>query len=191
MDPIRPVNPITPTWSPLEVSHPYRQRQHGESPQDQPSPRTDEEPDPVFSYAPPVMPTTAPTLRQVLLDAGVRGLGPVGWGYELSPRELTSALHDAYRHIARSLYHVLIDQPALGRAIGSALAADPRGEREIGLLLLCHERLGNSLGDLFNPGVTNRWRHAGEQLQRSFAETPKSVVGDLHLVEPPGYHRVP
>lgn len=192
MDPIRPINPVTPSWPSLAVSHPYQQGWQDAAPPRPTLPGTGDETVPVFPYPPPLaLPVSAPTLRQVLLDAGVRGLGPVGWGYELSPRELAAALHDAYRHIARSLYHALIEQPSLGRAIGTALAADPRGEGEVGLLMLSDERLSRSLGDLYNPGVTNRWRHTGERLQRTFAEAPKSIVGDLQLVEPPGRHRLP
>lgn len=190
MDPIDPIRPVGPTWSPLDVLHPY---DHPKQPQPpiHPVPPPHEEETPAFVLPPaaPVLP--GKTLRQVLLDAGVRGIGPVGPGYALSPRELAAALLDAYKYLGRSAYHALADRPTLGREIGSALAADPRGEREVGLMLILYPRLAESLETVYGPGQLNRWRQAGEYLQAQLAERPQSIVGDLQLVEPPGQRHIP
>jgi hypothetical protein len=153
-----------------------------------PHPPTDQPPvAPFDEELPKVAQPPAPprALRRVLLDAGVRGLGPLGPGFELSEQEMAQELQWVYRHIAKSLCDTLFEQPGLSTDIVAALAHDARDEREMGLLLIAHPPLGEFLQQTVSPGLLNRWQQAGDHLLRILQEHPRGVIADLHLVEPP------
>jgi hypothetical protein len=194
VDPIDPISsswPVRPIWPVWPETHPGFQPPLPDAiPQPAPKPRHPAAEDPPvapFEEHLPVHPPAAPArdLRRVFLDAGVRGLGPLGSGFALSEQEMVQELRWAYRHIAKSLLDVLMGQPTLPTAIVAALAHDGRDEREMGLLLVVQPKLHQYLQMTLSAGLLNRWQQQGERLIEQLQANPRGIIGDLHLVEPP------
>jgi hypothetical protein len=202
MDPIDPISsafPVRPVWPVWPETHPGFQPPLPDAipyplPKRRPPAASPEEPAVApFDEQLPVAPAAAPAreLRRVLLDAGVRGIGPLGPGFPLTEGEMVQELQWVYRHIAKSLIEVMPEQPSLPAAIVSALSHDARDEREMGLLLIAHPNLADYLQGTVSPGLLNRWHQQGEHLLGLLQQHPKGMLGDLHLVETPDHRWQP
>jgi hypothetical protein len=196
------VSPVGPVWPTPHTGHPgfppgtlanrsLPQWPDQARPEAAPPPAADPESDAAFvlpDAATPALPMTTKDLCHLLREAGVTGIGPVGGGFELGGQELSSEVRYAYRHIANSLLDVLAVQHDLPLSIQTALAADPRDEREMGLLIESNPKLVTFLGMTVNAGVINRWHKLGQSLLEQVAQFPQNVVGNLRLIEPPTRH---
>ena len=193
IEPIHPIAPLYPVWPVRPAEHaghfpglrPQTDR-HSSSPAASPEVGAPPVPEEDRSAAAPLTPPPR-SLRETLLAAGVRGIGPVGSGFPLAEQELAVEVAYAYRHIAHSLRDVLPEQPTLPAELHAAATHDPRAGRELGLLLMAAPPIGQFLAPVLGTGELNRWQQEGQNLQAQLERHPASVIADLQLIESPDH----